>query len=308
MDTSSSSFDDVKPKMINGKIVWSGGPSCKQRFSLPYSVMYYMAKNPSTPEVYKKLIQCCKYFFEINPILVAANMHGKTKLCLNVACDGESYDDNDDEEYAENDCCTDIDMNKLSSKICLTNTLKLTEKNISMFTSLIYPKLYQYKAINLKLYYDIILFNDFKSCAPFLTDIYLQGVVIKNNEKIVMLDNILEMVPNVKNFHLNFDGNFSMFDSFTMKNICKLNSFQNLESFILGNLREVLNVEDISTFVKGLPDKKIIFYFTGDELSEEFKIQLDDMIDTVINTHKFVIDYPGQNKEKYKIMKQHYFK
>uniref|UniRef100_A0AC34FF93 Uncharacterized protein n=1 Tax=Panagrolaimus sp. ES5 TaxID=591445 RepID=A0AC34FF93_9BILA len=203
MDASTSSFDGAKPKMINGKIVWSGGPSCKQHFSLPISIIYYMATNPSTPKVYQKLIQSCKYFFEKNPILVAANMYGKTKLCLNEACDGDSEDDNDDEEYAKSDCCTDIDLNKLLSKIWLTSKLELTRENISTFTSLIYPKLYQCKTINLRLYYDIILFNDFKSCAPFLTDIYLQGVVIKNNEKSVMLDKILEIVPNIKNFHLN---------------------------------------------------------------------------------------------------------
>uniref|UniRef100_A0AC34FM67 Uncharacterized protein n=1 Tax=Panagrolaimus sp. ES5 TaxID=591445 RepID=A0AC34FM67_9BILA len=75
---------DSKPKWINGKIVWSGGPSLKQYFNLPESVMYYIAMNPSTPEVYLKLIQSCKYFFEKNPILVVADIYDDTTFCFNA--------------------------------------------------------------------------------------------------------------------------------------------------------------------------------------------------------------------------------
>lgn len=40
-----------------------------QKFSIPFSIVYYMCKNPSSPAVYKKLIQTCKHFFAVNPII-----------------------------------------------------------------------------------------------------------------------------------------------------------------------------------------------------------------------------------------------
>ena len=41
-----------------------------QRFSIPSSIVYYMAKNPISPTSYQKLIKCCKYFYSKNLILV----------------------------------------------------------------------------------------------------------------------------------------------------------------------------------------------------------------------------------------------
>uniref|UniRef100_A0A914PG81 Uncharacterized protein n=1 Tax=Panagrolaimus davidi TaxID=227884 RepID=A0A914PG81_9BILA len=46
------------------------GPNIRQTWSLPDSIIYYIAKNPSNAKAWQKLIQCCKYFFAKNPILV----------------------------------------------------------------------------------------------------------------------------------------------------------------------------------------------------------------------------------------------
>ena len=42
----------------------------QQRFSLPPSIIYNMAKNPISPSGYQKLTQTCKYFYARNPIIV----------------------------------------------------------------------------------------------------------------------------------------------------------------------------------------------------------------------------------------------
>ena len=42
-----------------------------QRFTIPSSIVYYMAQNPASAVVYQKLIQSCKYFYPKNPIIVA---------------------------------------------------------------------------------------------------------------------------------------------------------------------------------------------------------------------------------------------
>uniref|UniRef100_A0A914P8G3 Uncharacterized protein n=1 Tax=Panagrolaimus davidi TaxID=227884 RepID=A0A914P8G3_9BILA len=41
-----------------------------QNFSIPDSVIFYIAKNPKTAELYQKMIKTCKYFFIKNPIIV----------------------------------------------------------------------------------------------------------------------------------------------------------------------------------------------------------------------------------------------
>uniref|UniRef100_A0AC34FN86 Uncharacterized protein n=1 Tax=Panagrolaimus sp. ES5 TaxID=591445 RepID=A0AC34FN86_9BILA len=295
MNTSSSSLDNVKPRMVDGKIVWSGGPSLKQWFALPESIMYYMAKNPCTSEVYLKLIQSCKFFFEKMPLLVAADLHGKTKLC--------PYDE---EECGENDqgCCVEIDMDKLSNKIWITNMLYLENENISTFTSLIYPKLYRCQKANLTIYGEVIQFDDFEKCAPFLTDIDLHNVQTES----VMLDKLIELCPKVKTFKFFFgSNNLSMIDATTVNNICKLKNLQHLESFILWNIPHVINVEDISTFIKDHPAAKILLSF-NDPISEEYKIQLEALINTVIESQvlKCQIIYSGQNNGKKKILYERY--
>uniref|UniRef100_A0AC34FDL6 Uncharacterized protein n=1 Tax=Panagrolaimus sp. ES5 TaxID=591445 RepID=A0AC34FDL6_9BILA len=46
-----------------------------QEFSLPDSIMHYIAMNPKNAKLYEKLIQSCKFFFVKNPILVLSNLY-----------------------------------------------------------------------------------------------------------------------------------------------------------------------------------------------------------------------------------------
>uniref|UniRef100_A0AC34FVV1 Uncharacterized protein n=1 Tax=Panagrolaimus sp. ES5 TaxID=591445 RepID=A0AC34FVV1_9BILA len=299
MDTSSSSFAAAKPKLINGKIVWAGGPSVRQNFALPYSIIYYMARNPSTPEVYLKLIQSCKFFFEKNPILVAAWMRDKTRICINAPV-----------KCMENDrkCCIDIDLEKLSSKIWRTNNLKLSKENITIFNSLIYPKLYRCENIRLFGFSHKFMYDEFKSCASFLTDIHFgDGGIVMDDGSTVMLDKIFEDTPNIKTFKY-ASGDLSMINASTMKNICELKNLQHLETLILGNITDVLNIEDTASFIKGHPNTIILLHF-GVEISEEYETQLNVLVDTIIESQvlKCLIKYDGQNEEKYKIMRKRYY-
>uniref|UniRef100_A0AC35GVB1 Uncharacterized protein n=1 Tax=Panagrolaimus sp. PS1159 TaxID=55785 RepID=A0AC35GVB1_9BILA len=43
---------------------------CHQKFSMPDSFVFYMAKNPTTWKLYQKMVKTCQYFFVKNPILV----------------------------------------------------------------------------------------------------------------------------------------------------------------------------------------------------------------------------------------------
>uniref|UniRef100_A0A914XUL5 Uncharacterized protein n=1 Tax=Panagrolaimus superbus TaxID=310955 RepID=A0A914XUL5_9BILA len=92
-----------------------------------------------------------------------------------------------------------------------------------------------------------------------------------------------------------------------MKNICKLKNLQNLRLFVLPSIPEVLNIDDLLPFIKNHPNTKIRFSF-NEEISEEYKIQLDALIDTLIKSEitNCLIQYDGQNQEKYKILNDRY--
>uniref|UniRef100_A0AC34FN25 Uncharacterized protein n=1 Tax=Panagrolaimus sp. ES5 TaxID=591445 RepID=A0AC34FN25_9BILA len=50
-----------------------------QEFSLPDSIMHYMAMNPKNAKIYQKLIRSCKYFFVKNQILVISSLQYDSK-------------------------------------------------------------------------------------------------------------------------------------------------------------------------------------------------------------------------------------
>uniref|UniRef100_A0A914QVL4 Uncharacterized protein n=1 Tax=Panagrolaimus davidi TaxID=227884 RepID=A0A914QVL4_9BILA len=45
-------------------------PNRRYDFDFPDSLIYYVAKNPTSAKLYKKLIKVCRYFFWKNPILL----------------------------------------------------------------------------------------------------------------------------------------------------------------------------------------------------------------------------------------------
>uniref|UniRef100_A0A914Z8P8 Uncharacterized protein n=1 Tax=Panagrolaimus superbus TaxID=310955 RepID=A0A914Z8P8_9BILA len=151
-----------------------------------------------------------------------------------------------------------------------------------------------------------IMFNDFKNCASFLTDIiFFEYRIINDDRSVVSLDKILEMIPNIKSCLFYYD--FHMIQDATMKNICQLKNLQNLDLFVVANIPEVVNVGDLSTFIKYHADTKIKFSF-NDEISDGYKVQLDALIDTIITSEAphCLIEYFGQKKEKFNIMHKNY--
>ena len=129
MDASNSSL--VTKSVIREKPKWPGSAAAKQHFSLPDSIIYYIAMNPSTPEVYNKLVQTCKYFFEKQPIIVAAKLIDGKTICSKKKCD------------ADQKCCVKIDINKSSSKLWLTDEVYLNVGCSYDFTSLLCQKLFR---------------------------------------------------------------------------------------------------------------------------------------------------------------------
>uniref|UniRef100_A0AC34F9N1 Uncharacterized protein n=1 Tax=Panagrolaimus sp. ES5 TaxID=591445 RepID=A0AC34F9N1_9BILA len=96
--------------------------------------------------------------------------------------------------------------------------------------------------------------------------------------------------------------------SSTFKNILQLENLKNLKSFCLIKIHEIVNVEHLSVFLKSHKEMKIRFEF-HDSVSEEYKLQLDSLVDTVIEWEdaEHLIVYDGQDDDKYDVMDDRYF-
>uniref|UniRef100_A0AC34G5D1 DUF38 domain-containing protein n=1 Tax=Panagrolaimus sp. ES5 TaxID=591445 RepID=A0AC34G5D1_9BILA len=285
----------------NGRIAWPEASSLKQYFSLPYSIMYYMAMNPSTPEVYNKLIQSCKYFFERNPILVVERIDEK-KICAKKECNAI---------YGNEPCCVGYDITKITCKFWLTDRLlfgRARRKELN-YTSLLRPKVFRCEIKKLEIWDNNVLYDDFKCLASFARIVELLRLkLIHCDGKIVMLEKILELIPNIEEFQYHFDDDYSVITNATVKNILQLENLGNLKSFCLYRIPQVFNIVDLSLFIKRHKDTEIFLHFAGN-IIEEHKAQLDALIGTIIDSDvsDCLIHYDGQDGEKLKIMESRFY-
>uniref|UniRef100_A0AC35GRE7 Uncharacterized protein n=1 Tax=Panagrolaimus sp. PS1159 TaxID=55785 RepID=A0AC35GRE7_9BILA len=249
-----------KTKTLNG-ISWPERCSIKQYFSLTSNIIYYMAMNPSTPKVYNKLIQCCKYFFERNPIIVAENMTKVNTFGYNG--DSESY-------------CTIFKTTKVSTKIWLLHKLLLTNLTPSFIPQSLRPKIYQSQIKKLGIHDTKVNFNDFLFFASTVEILFLTSVEMTyNDEKNVMLEKIFEVVPNVKEVQYGFIFGKSVVTESTIKNISNLPNLEHLQKLTFLYVYQALNIEDLTLLSKKCEFLSV--YYSGNQLSQEYKNQLNEI-------------------------------
>uniref|UniRef100_A0A914QZS9 Uncharacterized protein n=1 Tax=Panagrolaimus davidi TaxID=227884 RepID=A0A914QZS9_9BILA len=299
LSISSSAITPLK----HGRIQWPDCPSKKQDWLLPESMIYYMAKNPSSAKCYQKLIQSCKYFFEKNPVLIVANIEIWKDRVSSLICSNEF---NECKNMIEK-CCIKIDISKLSSKIWLIRDLDIIS-DIEDYISMLCSKLFRCEINYFGIMGMFVKFEDFKFMASTAKKITLWDNKINFNDgKSVKLDEILECLLNVEEFDFVFGYNTSLVNASTMANIMKLKNFGNLKAFKLTFIPESLNLNDLSDFLKKYKDTKIWLVFEYD-ISQGYKDELDELIDEIIEDGipDRVITYEGQDVEKERYMKSRY--
>uniref|UniRef100_A0A914PXU5 Uncharacterized protein n=1 Tax=Panagrolaimus davidi TaxID=227884 RepID=A0A914PXU5_9BILA len=266
----------IPTPVFYGKRAWPGGPSFQQNWSLPNSMIYYIAKNPSSSKIYQKLVHTCKFFFEKNPVIIIKN--------LDAFQDGTKYhiSQNRQHECKKNnyECCIKIDLNNFSSKLWITRGLNI-HKHIKNCIATIVQKNFRYEILRLGVADNDIIFNDLKVLVSFAKRVFLWRNSIKyKNGTVVMFDKILELFPtNIVSFWFDFEKDVSMVNDSTMENILKLQNLENLECFYLHECPGTLSVEDLSAFIKiigeiiksGVPNR-VIKYDGQDEEKLEIMI------------------------------------
>ena len=156
----------------------------RQSFSIPESIIYYIAKNPSNSKIYQKLIQTCKYFFITNLILV---IH-----CL---------------RFEENEwkTCTKgpkkIELNKISFKIWISKKLVISSTN-PKFASKFISKLYKCDAKEIHFTEQIISFDEFlflsNKCKRYFSN--LTTVKLENGKE-APVEDLIEKLSKLQRFY-----------------------------------------------------------------------------------------------------------
>uniref|UniRef100_A0A914P8A9 Uncharacterized protein n=1 Tax=Panagrolaimus davidi TaxID=227884 RepID=A0A914P8A9_9BILA len=253
----------------------------RQNFSMPDSIIFYVAKNPKTAALYLKMVKTCKYFFVKNPIIVIDRLvtyRGKWRVNEKP-----------------------FDLTKYKCKYWITTKIyasayESVDKNI--FSPII-QKLYRCDAKSLSLHSQVVSFNDLSLLISSAEKIYLNNVIVKKCDSIIQLENIIAIAVNAKSVAVSEPT----ITPKTMKELSKLPNFTKLDILALYNLSEVFDIDTFYGYMKKNQHTKIYITFDG-QISDAFKNRLETIVDEILETEQFnykppVINFTGLDFEKY---------
>uniref|UniRef100_A0AC34FP28 Uncharacterized protein n=1 Tax=Panagrolaimus sp. ES5 TaxID=591445 RepID=A0AC34FP28_9BILA len=237
----------------------------RQAFSLPDSIMHYMAMNPSSAEVYQKLIQSCKYFFVKNSILVLRVMYYKRNGWKTFI----------------NGKWKDIVLSNNPSKLWITNSLTVFFVNDNAVASSIIPKFFQCNVKKLILWDQILSYDQFMVLAPAVEYLEFIRVTVKYGDgTIVPLEKLFEQLSKAAVIDYRSSGS-EMITSKTSKEVLKIPHFVTLDRFYLYEIPEVFDIESFYVHMKKNKHTNISLHFCN-TISEGYKTRLEAIIDEII--------------------------
>uniref|UniRef100_A0AC34FDF5 Uncharacterized protein n=1 Tax=Panagrolaimus sp. ES5 TaxID=591445 RepID=A0AC34FDF5_9BILA len=281
--------DDNSMNVVSSKKIFFTGPYRRQEWSLPDSVMYYMAMNPKSAEIYQKLVKSCKYFYIKNPILVVSQLH---------------YDEYGQKNWQISYGNKSLQVAYITSKLWITETLfvscNISNQNI---LSSIIPKIYQCSAKRLYLWDQTVSFEDFCIVNQLAKEVHLSIVTVKNPDgSDVAFEKLVEASPEVKKIYYRHGNDLSNINYKTFSELAKIPHFTRLENVVICLVPETF---DLNAFYLYMKINKITkFYLTFDDsLSDAYKNRLEGIIDKIIETKKHdykppYISFDGLNEEK----------
>uniref|UniRef100_A0A914QTZ3 Uncharacterized protein n=1 Tax=Panagrolaimus davidi TaxID=227884 RepID=A0A914QTZ3_9BILA len=257
---------------------------------MPDSVMFYIAKNPKTAELYLKMVKTCKYFFIKNEIIVIVRLeHFRGKWSVKEK---------------------PLDLTKYNCKYWITDNIiasasKFVDKNI---LSPIIPKLYKCAAKSLCLFSQVVSFTDLSLLISSAEEIYLYDVIVKKCDSVIPIEDIVAIAINAKSVEIIKP----VITSKTMKKLLQIPHFATLNRFTLCDLSEVFDIDAFYAYMK--ENQHTMFFLDFEEsISDAFKNRLEEIIDEILETKVFsykppFIDFDGLDQEKHEKLYRIYIK
>ena len=166
-------------------------PLQNQRFSIPEIIVHYLAKNPTSSKLWKKLVQTCKYFYSKNPVIVVnAVRENFVNNFWNVRSDLWGPRIN-------------FDLQNCSFKLWISNSLSVDTYDTPDRISSLFQKVYRFDLKVLDLYNVSITFDEFcfLTTSNTLIELDFDKVILKHPDgSLVDLVQILERIPRIQDF------------------------------------------------------------------------------------------------------------
>uniref|UniRef100_A0AC34G8G3 DUF38 domain-containing protein n=1 Tax=Panagrolaimus sp. ES5 TaxID=591445 RepID=A0AC34G8G3_9BILA len=268
------------------KKIYFSGPYRRQEWSFPDSIIHYITQKPSTAKCYQNMIQCCKYFFAKNSILVFSNLRFF------------------DTKWLIFNTFETLGIKIFDKKLWITDSITVTNDargKPNLISSIVVPKLYKCDAKNLHLGNQIISYKDFCFLAANVEkiDVY-EGIVKHEDGSAVGFEKLVEALPKLKFI-------FYIFDKLnvtkkTVDELVKLPHFSKIDTFVLMKIPEALDINALYAYMK--KNKHTVFELDFDDsISAAYKAKLEAIIDETLEAKDrdykpFFIQFPGLSREK----------
>uniref|UniRef100_A0AC34FJM4 DUF38 domain-containing protein n=1 Tax=Panagrolaimus sp. ES5 TaxID=591445 RepID=A0AC34FJM4_9BILA len=260
----------------------------RQSFSLPDSIMHYIAMNPSSAEAYEKLVQSCKYFFVKNSILVLSSLN-----CFSNGC-----------ETLINGEWKDIDLINNPNKLWITDRFNVKFNNDNTSASSIIPKFFHCNVKNLIVWEQIISYDEFMVLTANVERLeFIRATVKYDDGTIVPFEKLVDQLPEAIKIHF-FPSGTEMITSKTFKELLKIPRFATLDRLNLYEIPEVFDIASYYVHMKKNKHTKFLLYFC-ETISDEYKIRIEAIVDEIIDAtnHKYktpLIYFNGLDEEKWR--------
>uniref|UniRef100_A0A914QBZ7 Uncharacterized protein n=1 Tax=Panagrolaimus davidi TaxID=227884 RepID=A0A914QBZ7_9BILA len=259
----------------------------QQNFSMPDSVIFYIAKNPKTAELYHKMVKSCKYFFVKNPIIIVPYLDAYGGKWRNRRLP--------------------LNLTKYNCKYWITDEIDASASGLKNILCPIIPKLYQCDVKFLYLSDQIISYRDLPLIISSAERIHFMNVTVKHADSSdVPLEDIVAIA--IKAYKISVDKPTII--PKTMKELTKLPNFKKLDDFTLYNLSEVFDIDAFYSNVKKNSHTRFFLFFDK-QISVGYMNRLQTIVDEILETKEFnykppVIYFTGIDFQKYNKLYQIY--
>uniref|UniRef100_A0A914PVB6 Uncharacterized protein n=1 Tax=Panagrolaimus davidi TaxID=227884 RepID=A0A914PVB6_9BILA len=158
------------------------------------------------------------------------------------------------------------------------------------------PKIYQSDAASIFIYGQMFSINNLMVIASKCEMLYLQRVVIMNNDVIVpeteedqfyfetavSLETLFKALPSVTDFkyYLPFNS-VNIITSKTADELLKIPHFLSLDKFEISQIPEIFDIQSFYGHIKKNKKTKIELHFS-DQISDEYKTRLQTIVDEIL--------------------------
>uniref|UniRef100_A0AC35GSU2 DUF38 domain-containing protein n=1 Tax=Panagrolaimus sp. PS1159 TaxID=55785 RepID=A0AC35GSU2_9BILA len=260
-------------------------PNRRYDFDFPDSVIFYIAKNPTSAKLYKKLIETCKYFFWKNPILVTYYLTYKNNEMK------ASFS-----EYERHVCLKNVPYKFwVSGYCCIVDGVDSSFKKDLVSSFL--PRIYRCKLRSLTLRNQKLTTDEFSFLAAKTRRvIFIDLTVVNRDGKEIAFEKLVELIPEVYSLDHTFKDDDKTITAKSVEELLKLPRLQNFSEFRLFNIPEAFDIDEF-LFSHIEKSKSIFELVFADDLSVDYQSRLEAIIDGLIEAQIFdyippFISYP----------------